>query len=94
MNEKFANPRNAASGSLRQKDPNQTKKIPLKFIAYTYGFHNGMNLKKQSEFLEILSQWGFKTNPFNKVITGIKELMKNYYDIEKKEVKLILTLMA
>ncbi len=84
LNEKFANPRNAASGSLRQKDPNQTKKIPLKFIAYTYGFHNGMNLKKQSEFLEILSQWGFKTNPFNKVITGIKELMKNYYDIEKK----------
>ena len=37
LKEKFANPRNAASGSLRQKNPNDTSKIPLKFIAYTFG---------------------------------------------------------
>ena len=81
---RFANPRNAASGSLRQKDPKKTEKIPLKFIAYTYGFENGMNFKKQSEFLEHLSLWGFKTNPLNKVLKGIKSLMKNYTEIEKK----------
>src|SRR5210317_912435 len=86
LNDRFANPRNAASGSLRQKDPKKTKKIPLKFIAYTYGFENGMNfIKKQSEFLEHLSLWGFKTNPLNKVLKGIKNLMKNYAEIEKKK---------
>jgi DNA ligase (NAD+) len=84
LNDKFANPRNAASGSLRQKDPKKTEKIPLKFIAYTYGFENGMNIKKQSEFLEHLSLWGFKTNPLNKVLKGIKNLMKNYAELEKK----------
>jgi DNA ligase (NAD+) len=84
LKDRFANPRNAASGSLRQKDPKKTEKIPLKFIAYTYGFENGMNFKKQSEFLEYLSLWGFKTNPLNKVLKGIKNLMKNYTEIEKK----------
>jgi DNA ligase (NAD+) len=84
LTDRFANPRNAASGSLRQKDPKKTEKIPLKFIAYTYGFENGMNFKKQSEFLEHLSLWGFKTNPLNKVLKGIKNLMKNYAEIEKK----------
>ena len=84
LNDRFANPRNAASGSLRQKDPKKTEKIPLKFIAYTYGFENGMNFKKQSEFLEHLSLWGFKTNPLNKVLKGKKSLMKNYTEIEKK----------
>jgi DNA ligase (NAD+) len=81
---KFANPRNAASGSLRQKNPEETNKIPLKFIAYTFGYASGMNLKKQSEFLENLSNWGFKINPFNKVMSGVKDLMKNYYNLEKK----------
>ena len=81
---KFANPRNAASGSLRQKNPLETKKIPLKFIAYTFGYEKGLNIKKQSEFLERLKEWGFKTNPLNKTIKGIKNLMKNYKDIENK----------
>ncbi len=83
IKEKFANPRNAASGTLRQKNPEDTKKIPLKFIAYTYGFEKGMKIENQSEFLNYLDKWGFKTNPFNKTLIGIEELMKNYISIEK-----------
>ena len=83
LKDKFANPRNAASGSLRQKDPNETNKIPLKFIAYTFGYESGMKINSQDEFLKSLSKWGFKTNPLNKIIKGTKNLMKNYVDIEK-----------
>ena len=57
----FSNPRNAAAGSLRQKNPNETKKIPLRFIAYTYGFANKMTIDNQSDFLKNLHKWGFKT---------------------------------
>ena len=88
MSNKFANPRNAASGSLRQKNPDQTKKIPLKFIAYTYGYEKKMNIYTQSEYLNCLSEWGFKTNPLNKTIEGIDNLIKNYNAIEKKREKL------
>ena len=84
IKEKFANPRNAASGSLRQKDPQQTKKIPLKFIAYTFGFIKNFKFSKQSDFLEFLKQWGFKTSQFNKVISGIDNLQKNHSEFEKK----------
>ena len=86
--EKFANPRNAASGSLRQKNPEETKKIPLKFIAYAYGFVDKLNIDYQFEYLKKLKEWGFKTNPQNKLINGIKNLMKNYQDIEKKRSEL------
>ncbi len=88
IKEKFANPRNAASGSLRQKNSEDTKKIPLKFIAYTYGFENGLNVNNQFDFLKKLSQWGFKTNPLNNLITGIKNLINNYNEIEKKRADL------
>ena len=84
LENKFANPRNAASGSLRQKDPKETKKIPLKFIAYTFGYEQGLIAKRQNEYLEKLKEWGFKTNPFNKTIKTVDGLMKNYSAIEKK----------
>ena len=54
LSSKFANPRNAASGSLRQKNPNETKKIPLKFIAYTFGFYKKFQINSQTEFLKNL----------------------------------------
>ncbi len=84
IKDRFANPRNAASGSLRQKNPNETKKIPLKFIAYTYGFNNQINFKKQSEFLDLLKSWGFNTNHYNKVINGIDKLIQNHKELENK----------
>ncbi len=84
IKDKFANPRNAASGSLRQKNPIDTKKIPLKFIAYTFGHEKGMKVQKQNEYLQKLTEWGFKINPLNKTIKGIQNLMNNYYEIEKK----------
>ncbi len=88
LKEKFANPRNAASGSLRQKNPEDTKKIPLNFIAYTFGFEQGLKQKKQSDYLKKLDEWGFKTNPLNKTITGIKNLVQNYNEVEQKRANL------
>ena len=88
LKEKFANPRNAASGSLRQKNPNDTKKIPLKFIAYTFGYERGLLIKNQSDFIKKLSEWGFKINPLNKLISGVKNLIENYNEIEKKRANL------
>jgi DNA ligase (NAD+) len=84
INDKFANPRNAASGSLRQKDPTITSKIPLKFIAYTHGYVQNFNIVNQTDFLKNLKIWGFKTNPFNKKITNIKNLILNYKKLEEK----------
>ncbi len=84
IHEKFANPRNAASGSLRQKDPKVTSKIPLKFIAYTHGYAKNLNIVNQTDFLKNLKLWGFKINSFNKKITNIKNLILNYKKLEEK----------
>ena len=84
INVKFANPRNAASGSLRQKDPKITSKIPLKFIAYTYGHAKVMKINSQSDFLKNLKEWGFKINQFNAVLKGVSNLILNYKKLEEK----------
>ena len=84
----FANPRNAASGSLRQKDPKKTELIPLKFIAYTFGFSSEMKVEKQSDFIKSLDNWGFKTSELNKTIKGIDNLVKYHSEIEKKRFSL------
>ena len=84
LKETFANPRNAASGSLRQKNPAETKKIPLNFIAYTYGyFENKNNIKNQSEFLKVLKKWGFKTSQYNQVFENIDDLENFHKKFEK-----------
>ena len=84
LKDKFANARNAASGSLRQKDPSETKKMPLKFIAYTYGYLDKNNFSTQSEFINSLKEWGFKISEYNKVITGIDQLVEYHKKFEAK----------
>ncbi len=79
---KFANPRNAAGGSLRQKDPRQTSKIPLKYFAYGLGAIEPMFFQKQSEFLAKINEWGFSTNPLSKKITGLREIQKQHSVID------------
>ena len=83
LKNEFANPRNAASGSLRQKNPEQTKKIPLNFVAYTYGFFDSKTIKTQSEFLSLLKKWGFVTSDYNKVIKTINDLETFHKKFEK-----------
>ncbi len=84
IKENFANPRNAASGSLRQKDSNETRKIPLNFIAYTFGFVKQSNFRYQSDFLKALKSWGFQVNKENKVLKTINELVKFHNKFEDK----------
>ena len=84
ISKQFANPRNAAGGSLRQKDSNQTKKIPLKFVAYAFGNVEPKNFKKHSDYLKLLKQWGFNTNPLNKLVRTLEDIEKNYRSIERE----------
>ena len=84
MDSKFANPRNAASGSLRQKDSKVTSKIPLNFIAYTFGYTENLKIKSQTDFIKKLEKWGFKINPFNKKINNVDDLIKNHQSLEQK----------
>ena len=88
IKDNFANPRNAASGSLRQKDPKKTSKIPLKFVAYTFGFSSDQTTDNQTDFLAKLKKWGFKTSELNKKISGIKNLLSNHENIEKNRFEL------
>jgi len=70
----FANPRNAAGGSLRQKDPKETSKIPLKYFAYGFGMIKPMTFNTQSEFLEKIKNWGFSINPLGKIVKNLHQI--------------------
>ena len=83
LKDKFANPRNAAGGSLRQKDSKETKKIPLKFFAYGIGEIKPKIFKNQTELLKKLKSWGFLVNPHCKTVESIEEIEKNHSEIER-----------
>ena len=78
----FANPRNAAGGSLRQKNPNVTSKIPLKYFAYGFGAVEPMIFSTQSEFLEKISRWGFVVNPLCKIVESIDLIEERHLEID------------
>jgi len=83
IKEKFANPRNAAGGSLRQKNFLETAKIPLQYFAYGFGVIEPMIFKTQSEFLKQIKSWGFSINSHNKVVVGLKEIEIQHKSIEE-----------
>ena len=80
---KFANPRNAAGGTLRQKDPKETSKIPLKYFAYGFGAVSPMIFKTQSEFLNTINNFNFKTNSLSEVVTNYEEIQKKHSQIDQ-----------
>ena len=82
IKDNFANPRNAAGGSLRQKDSTETAKIPLKYFAYGFGYVEPMIFSKQAEFLKKISGWGFVINPLSKLIIDKDEIEKQHGTIE------------
>ncbi|MBK47675.1 MAG: DNA ligase (NAD(+)) LigA [Pelagibacteraceae bacterium] len=85
----FANPRNAAAGSLRQLDNEVVKKRNLKFFAYTYGeISKEIAFKSQKEFLDIIRHYGFPTNEDFKICKNFNDIEIFYNEIEKKRDKL------
>jgi DNA ligase (NAD+) len=78
----FANPRNSAAGSLRQKDPSITASRPLGFFAYAWGQMSEMPAATQSGMIKWFEQCGFKTNPLTKLCRGLDALLQFHREIE------------
>ncbi len=88
IKDNFSNPRNAAAGSLRQKDPNNTKKIPLNFFCYGTTQQGQIICETQSKFISLMKNKGFKINPLSKNFKNFEELIKNHEEIEKRRSEL------
>ncbi len=84
----FANPRNAAAGSLRQLDPSITATRPLRFFAYALGQVSGDVGSSHWELLDRLKRWGFVTNPLNRLCTSAEDVLTFYHDIETRRAAL------
>jgi DNA ligase (NAD+) len=74
----FANPRNAAAGSLRQLDSDITASRPLRFFAYAWGEAEPRSWKTHTEYLKLLKEWGFKVNPLSKLCRTPAEVREFY----------------
>lgn len=84
----FANPRNAAAGSLRQLDPKITQARPLKFFAYAWGQVSEPLARTQFEAIERLAAFGFKTNPLTSLCSGPDSMLEHYRAVESQRATL------
>jgi DNA ligase (NAD+) len=84
----FANPRNAAAGSLRQLDVSITKSRPLKFFAYAWGEVSAPLADTQSGAIARLKALGFQTNPLTQICAGPSDMIAQYRDIETQRATL------
>ncbi len=84
----FANPRNAAAGSLRQLDAAITAARPLKFFAWGWGETPGSDFATQMSVLETLEAWGFITNPLITLTQNLNEALRHYRLIEEQRASL------
>lgn len=84
----FANPRNAAAGSLRQLDPSITAARPLKFFAYAWGETSAPLAQTQYEAIQRLKDFGFSTNPLTKLCRTSQEIISHYRQIEEQRATL------
>ena len=80
---RFANPRNAAAGSLRQKDPKITASRPLDVVVHGIGAATGVSFEKQSTAYELLKGWGLPTSKRYKVVSTRNEVLAFIKDYEK-----------
>ncbi|MGJ4905894.1 NAD-dependent DNA ligase LigA [Bradyrhizobium sp. HKCCYLS2058] len=84
----FANPRNSAAGSLRQKDPTITASRPLGFFAYAWGEMSAMPAETQSGMIKWFERCGFTTNPLTRLCHSVEELIAFHRHIEEQRAEL------
>ena len=84
----FANPRNAAAGSLRQLDSAITAKRPLHFFAYAWGEASSLPGKSQFDVIESFADWGFTVNPLMKRCSSVEQMLAFYADVNARRAKL------
>ncbi|MEL6528953.1 MAG: NAD-dependent DNA ligase LigA [Pseudomonadota bacterium] len=80
----FANPRNAAAGSLRQKDASVTAKRPLKFWAYGWGAASDVPKETQHDMMRMIEAWGFPVSPFLTLTDGVDAMIAHYDEIGRQ----------
>ena len=79
----FANPRNAAAGSLRQLDPRITARRPLSLYCYAPGLVEGASFSSQHDFLEVAAGWGLPVNPLIRLVESVDGAVAYYHELQE-----------